>query len=217
MRNTRLTPLGRLVALVCAISRGAVVGAAGAAATRPHEQEWRCVAVQPGDTLWGLTKVLYAEKARSVEAALEVRSDLDEARSAISVGEIEEARVALDEARGALEKVSEPEDRGELEAQHSELMTKVTEPAEAEEAEPAPAEETTTKPETTDPTTSPSPTTDPTTSPSPTTEPTEPTTSPKPTTTSGEDTSRTDSQSETTSKDGLPSGINGSMNSEGGE
>lgn len=56
MRHTRLTPLGRLVALVLAISLGAVVGAAGAAATRPHSQEWRCVAVRSGDTLWALAK-----------------------------------------------------------------------------------------------------------------------------------------------------------------
>jgi hypothetical protein len=33
---------------------GAIAGAAGAAATKPHAQAWRCIAVRPGDTLWTL-------------------------------------------------------------------------------------------------------------------------------------------------------------------
>lgn len=53
-KATRLTPLGRLLALVMIICLGAVVGAAGAAATRPHAQAWRCISVRPGDTLWGI-------------------------------------------------------------------------------------------------------------------------------------------------------------------
>jgi len=54
MNRTRLTPLGRLVAMVMLLTFGAVAGAAGAAATRPHAREWRCVQVRPGDTLWAL-------------------------------------------------------------------------------------------------------------------------------------------------------------------
>ena len=53
-KGTKLTPLGRLFALVVIICLGAVVGAAGAAATRPHAQAWRCISVRPGDTLWGI-------------------------------------------------------------------------------------------------------------------------------------------------------------------
>jgi hypothetical protein len=52
-RNTQLTPLGRLFALVLIITLGAIAGAAGAAASKPHARAWRCVAVRPGDTLWG--------------------------------------------------------------------------------------------------------------------------------------------------------------------
>jgi hypothetical protein len=54
MDHTRLTPLGRLLAFVVILMFGAVAGAAGAAATRPHAQAWRCISVRPGDTLWTL-------------------------------------------------------------------------------------------------------------------------------------------------------------------
>src|SRR5918999_6320895 len=53
MTKTRLTPLGRLLILVVIITLGAIAGAAGATASRPHARAWRCVAVRPGDTLWG--------------------------------------------------------------------------------------------------------------------------------------------------------------------
>ncbi|HVL81258.1 MAG TPA: LysM peptidoglycan-binding domain-containing protein [Actinomycetota bacterium] len=50
----KLTPLGKLVGMVVGLVILGFVGAAGAAATRPHEQEWRCVQVAAGDTLWEL-------------------------------------------------------------------------------------------------------------------------------------------------------------------
>lgn len=53
-RRTKLTPFGRLLALVVIMSLGAIAGAAGAAATRPHAQAWRCISVRPGETLWGI-------------------------------------------------------------------------------------------------------------------------------------------------------------------
>jgi hypothetical protein len=53
-KGTTLTPVGRLLALVVIITLGAIAGAAGAAATRPHAQAWRCISVRPGDTLWGV-------------------------------------------------------------------------------------------------------------------------------------------------------------------
>jgi hypothetical protein len=53
-KRTKLTPFGRLLALVLIVMLGAIAGAAGAAATRPHAQAWRCISVRPGDTLWGI-------------------------------------------------------------------------------------------------------------------------------------------------------------------
>lgn len=54
MDRTRLTPFGRLLVFVIVLTIGAIAGAAGAAATRPHAQAWRCISVRPGDTLWTL-------------------------------------------------------------------------------------------------------------------------------------------------------------------
>jgi hypothetical protein len=42
------------MAFVLILTIGAIAGAAGAAATKPHAQAWRCIAVRPGDTLWKL-------------------------------------------------------------------------------------------------------------------------------------------------------------------
>jgi hypothetical protein len=61
---------------------------------------------QPGDTLWGLSQVLYTDHARSAQAAAEIRSDLDTARIALREGRLEEARNALTQAREALPSVS---------------------------------------------------------------------------------------------------------------
>ena len=54
MDRTKLTPLGRIFAFVLILSIGAIAGAAGAAATRPHAQAWRCISVRPGETLWSI-------------------------------------------------------------------------------------------------------------------------------------------------------------------
>jgi hypothetical protein len=53
--RTKLTPFGRLLVLIVIVMFGAIAGAAGAAATRPHAQAWRCISVRPGDTLWGIS------------------------------------------------------------------------------------------------------------------------------------------------------------------
>jgi hypothetical protein len=54
MNKARLTPLGRLLIFVSILTLGAIAGAAGATATRPHAQAWRCITVRPGETLWSL-------------------------------------------------------------------------------------------------------------------------------------------------------------------
>ncbi len=57
-RNTKthLTPLGRLLALVFVLTLGAIAGAAGVGAARPHAQAWRCISVRPGETLWSIAE-----------------------------------------------------------------------------------------------------------------------------------------------------------------
>lgn len=77
---------------------------------------------QPGDTLWGLTKVLYAEKADSVQASFDVRATFKRARDAMNEGEIDAARDALNEAEVTLQSVREEENHDGLESEHRELM-----------------------------------------------------------------------------------------------
>ena len=71
-KGTTLTPLGRLLALVVIITLGAIAGAAGAAATRPHAQAWRCISVRPGDTLWGVAgKIADGDRRETVQRIVE--------------------------------------------------------------------------------------------------------------------------------------------------
>lgn len=64
MSGTKLTPLGKLVALILCVSMLWVAGAVGAAAVRPHARAWSCVDVRPGDTLWSLAKEHSSEDPR---------------------------------------------------------------------------------------------------------------------------------------------------------
>ena len=135
---------------------------------------------QPGDTLWGLTRVLYADHARSVEAANAVRADLQEAQAALANGRVAEAKSMLDQAGHQLPTVSTEDGKADLAAQHAALVAKLPDNP-AEGVSPPPAASPTAAPPsgTTGPvtTTPPDPTTDPTTSPTTTT------TDPSPTTT----------------------------------
>lgn len=147
---------------------------------------------QPGDTLWGLTKVLYADHARSVEAADTVRRDLIFAQTALAEGDLAEARSKLEAAGAGLPSVATEDGYSDLAAQHADLVSKLPDnPADHVQAPPsanpttvasitsqAPGEATTTAvlSSTTDPTLLPS---------SPTTSNEQPTTTnnPPPTTT----------------------------------
>ncbi|MDQ3787708.1 MAG: hypothetical protein M3422_10755, partial [Actinomycetota bacterium] len=76
---------------------------------------------QPGDTLWALSKVLYAERARSVEAAETVKKDLAQAKAALTEGNLEVAKTKLAEANETLPTVSNEDGKDELLAQHRSL------------------------------------------------------------------------------------------------
>jgi hypothetical protein len=76
---------------------------------------------QPGDALWGLTRVLYSEHAKSIEAAAIVRSDLDSARLALREGKVSEAREKLNKVEASLESVSTDDGKAQLEEKHKEL------------------------------------------------------------------------------------------------
>ncbi|NUU20522.1 MAG: hypothetical protein HOV68_03245 [Streptomycetaceae bacterium] len=81
---------------------------------------------EPGDALWGLTRVLYSEHARSVEAAVAVRSDLDTARAALREGRYGEARDALLKASEGLPSVSPDDGKADLTQTHESLLQELT-------------------------------------------------------------------------------------------
>ncbi|MCC8250805.1 anti-sigma-D factor RsdA [Saccharothrix luteola] len=107
---------------------------------------------QPGDALWGLTRVLYSEHARSVEAAVAVRTDLDTARAALRDGRYSEARDALLKAGESLPSVSPDDGKDDLTQKHESLLEELT------STTPSPNTPTTVGPSTTPvlPTTEPS-------------------------------------------------------------
>ncbi|MBE1467273.1 anti-sigma-D factor RsdA [Kibdelosporangium phytohabitans] len=81
---------------------------------------------EPGDPLWGLSKVLYADHARSVEAAKSVRTDLNDAQQALEQGRINEAKDRLDAAGTALSNVSNEDGKDVLQAEHESLLEQLT-------------------------------------------------------------------------------------------
>lgn len=81
---------------------------------------------QPGDALWGLTRVLYSEHARSVEAAVAVKGDLDTARAALRDGRYSEARDALLKAEESLPSVSKDDGKDDLRQTHALLLEELT-------------------------------------------------------------------------------------------
>ncbi|MFI6099011.1 anti-sigma-D factor RsdA [Lentzea sp. NPDC051213] len=111
---------------------------------------------QPGDALWGLTRVLYSEHAKSIEAAAIVKNDLDSARLALREGKVSEAREKLDKVEASLGSVSTADGKAELEQDHKQLEnelntnTSSTSPTTPQPTKPQPTKptETSTPPST---------------------------------------------------------------------
>jgi hypothetical protein len=76
---------------------------------------------QPGDRLWGVTQVLYGDYARSVETAAAVRTELNEAKTALKEGNPERARASLQRVQKQLPVIGETEGRTDLTARHRQL------------------------------------------------------------------------------------------------
>ncbi|MEV6243151.1 anti-sigma-D factor RsdA [Lentzea sp. NPDC051838] len=138
---------------------------------------------QPGDALWGLTRVLYSEHAKSIEAAAIINTDLESARLALREGKVSEAREKLNKVEASLGSVSTADGKAQLEEKHAELQKELATNTSATTTSPTtpPATQPTepTKPSTPSSTTTTDPTT--TTTPPPTT-----TTPPPPTSAGGE-------------------------------
>jgi hypothetical protein len=76
---------------------------------------------QPGDQLWGVTKVLYSDYARSVEAAKTVSTELNTADTALKQGRTLEAKQSLERAQKQLAEIAEAEGHTQLVTQHRHL------------------------------------------------------------------------------------------------
>lgn len=125
----------------------------------------------PGNPLFGVTKVLYSDKAKSVEAAVAVRTQLDAANEALDSGRFDEAQAALVQAKEKLPVVAAEDGQGALVAQTEQLIARIEEQQRPDEPVPVPA--------------SPLPVLPPETTPAPTSQPpVETTTVEPPTTTS---------------------------------
>jgi hypothetical protein len=132
---------------------------------------------EPGDALWGLTRVLYSDHARSIEAAVAVRTDLETARAALREGKVNEAKDALDKAQAVLPNVSVDDGKVDLSQKHEQLVEELVSTNPTLPGAPVSSTDKPTKPSPTQPqattTTPPS-----TTTPPPTTTPPVTTTTP---------------------------------------
>jgi hypothetical protein len=76
---------------------------------------------KPGETLWPITQVVFTEKARSVQAAADVRSHIQRARLAHEQGNTAVAQQEVLLALGAIGQVAPAEDQGALTAESTTL------------------------------------------------------------------------------------------------
>jgi hypothetical protein len=76
---------------------------------------------QPGDHLWGVTQVLYSDYARSVETAAAVRTELNEANTALRESNPDKARASLQRVQQQLPVIGQTEGRTDLTARHRKL------------------------------------------------------------------------------------------------
>lgn len=81
---------------------------------------------EPGDALFGVTKVLYSDKARSAEAAFVVRTKLEVASAALASGRVAEAQYAIEQAQEELTVVAPEDGKGDLAARTEELMDELS-------------------------------------------------------------------------------------------
>lgn len=120
-RARHLFPLAAAAAMIVFTIGGVSVGAADA---------------RPGDTLWGVSRVLYSERAESVVAAERVEVRIDEAKEALTRGEPEVAAQALAAAEEDLVGVREEEGLAELAEVQSFLEAKAAETPQGQPIQP---------------------------------------------------------------------------------
>lgn len=100
---------------------------------------------QPDDQLWSLTKVLYADYARSVETAQKVRTELEQIDKALEEGKTTpaQARESLEQVQRELAVVDEEQGKTELATESKKLEQRLATmpavPEETDQSSPQPA------------------------------------------------------------------------------
>ncbi|WP_219417460.1 anti-sigma-D factor RsdA [Pseudonocardia nigra] len=92
---------------------------------------------EPDDVLWGVTKVLYSERAESVEAAVRVETHIAKAKEALVAGQPVLAAQELQQAEVSLETVRPEEGRVELAEVQEFLAAKAAETPPGQPANPS--------------------------------------------------------------------------------
>lgn len=120
-RRRHLVSIAAAAAIVVLSAGGVGVGAQSA---------------EPGDTLWGVSRVLYSERAESLEAAERVEVRIAEARDALASGRPEVAAQALAQAQAELDGVRAEEGQAQLAEVQSFLQAKARETPPGQRTEP---------------------------------------------------------------------------------
>ncbi|WP_300017264.1 anti-sigma-D factor RsdA [Pseudonocardia sp.] len=120
-RNRHLATVAAAAAVIVFSIGGVSIGASDA---------------RPGDALWDVSRVLYAERAESVEAAERIEIRIDEAKAALERGEPAQAAQALAAAEDDLIAVRVEEGRAELAEVQSFLEAKAAETPQGQRNEP---------------------------------------------------------------------------------
>jgi hypothetical protein len=120
-RTRHLAPVAAAAAFAVLAVGGLSVGSASA---------------EPGDTLWGISKVLFSERAGSIEAAARVETRIDNAKRALTAGQSQVAAQELQEAQADLAAVRPEEGQAELAEVQTFLAAKAEETPPGEPTDP---------------------------------------------------------------------------------
>jgi hypothetical protein len=121
-RARHLVPVAAAAAFLVLVGGGVTIGSATA---------------EPDSALWPVSKVLFSERAESVEAAVRVSDKIENAKQALSEGKPEQAAAELAQAQQELAKVRPQEGKDELVDVKDFLVAKAAETPTGQKVNPA--------------------------------------------------------------------------------
>jgi anti-sigma-D factor RsdA-like protein len=121
-RARHLVPVAAAAAFLVLVGGGVTIGSATA---------------EPDSALWPVSKVLFSERAESVEAAVRASDKIDSAKQALMEGKPEQASADLEQAQQDLSKVRPQEGKDELVGVKDFLTAKAAETPSGTKVDPA--------------------------------------------------------------------------------